>query len=290
MRHNLDSPNTEKIILTGASGFIGQHIFKQLMEHGCKISALTRDTESFGIKNAFRGSKIIHFDLSDQNEDLHKIVNFADATLLHCAWADVRHTSSLEHFESHLPNHYHFLKMALEAGVKKIIVTGSCYEYGLTYGPVSPRDPTFPSTFYGFAKDSLHKSLRLLQSKYKFDLLWARIFYVYGDGQDDASIIPQFDAALMRGDESFNMSLGEQLFDYLPVETVANKIIGLINRSNGIFNICSGDPISLRRLLEDRMNLLGCQIKLNLGHYEYRKSDSIAIWGSKQTDFEFISG
>ncbi len=80
------------------------------------------------------------------------------------------------------------------------------------------------------------------------------------------------------------MSYGEQLFDYLPVKEVAIKIINLLHRRNGTFNICSGIPISLRRLLENRAKDAGKDIKLNLGVYEYRKQDAIAIWGIPDSD------
>ena len=76
------------------------------------------------------------------------------------------------------------------------------------------------------------------------------------------------------------MSQGEQLFDYLPVEEVAKKIINLISRKDGTFNVCSGAPISVRRLLEDRAKAADKNINLNLGFYEYRKQDAIAIWGA----------
>ena len=89
-------------------------------------------------------------------------------------------------------------------------------------------------------------------------------------------------AALRSGNDSvFNMSLGEQLLDYLSVEKVAEYLTTLVNYKNGIFNVCKGEPISLRRFLENRMSEKGKFIKLNLGYYDYRKQDSIAIWGDK---------
>jgi dTDP-6-deoxy-L-talose 4-dehydrogenase (NAD+) len=136
-----------------------------------------------------------------------------------------------------------------------------------------------PNTPYALAKDMLHKSLRALQATTDFNLIWARLFYMYGEGQDPKSIVPLLDAAIERGDGAFNMSFGEQLFDYLPIEAVARQLTALIPLKNGVFNVCSGAPISLRRLLENRIKEKGAAIALNLGYYPYRKQDTLAIWG-----------
>lgn len=103
---------------------------------------------------------------------------------------------------------------------------------------------------------------------------------MYGEGQDPKSIISLFDTALENEDKVFNISFGEQLLDYLPIESIAFQIELLLHYNDGIFNICSGKPISLRRLLEQRMKEKNKEIDLNLGYYPYRKQDSIAIWGA----------
>ena len=103
---------------------------------------------------------------------------------------------------------------------------------------------------------------------------------MYGDGQDEKTIMSLFDKALENGDDIFNMSLGEQLFDYLPVEEVATKIINLLPHKDGTFNVGSGMAISLRRLLENRAKEVGKNIKLNLGFYENKKHDPLAFWSA----------
>ncbi len=268
----------KSIIITGATGFVGSHVTRYLVSKGHNIVALVRDINKAQALTRLDGAKLIRFDLSNRNEDMSI---FDNAFLIHCAWDDVRNTQSEKHIENYFMDHYLFLKKAIEQGVKKIVVTGSCYEYGLQYGAVCANTSTKPNTPYALAKDFLHKSLRVLQNQLSFDLIWARLFYMYGEGQDDKAIIPLFDKALENNDSVFNMSFGEQLFDYLSVETVAERIGSLVvTRNDGIFNICSGNPISLRRLLELRMAEKNKKIDLNLGYYPYRLQDSIAIWGA----------
>lgn len=81
----------------------------------------------------------------------------------------------------------------------------------------------------------------------------------------------------------FNMSGREQLRDYLPVEKVAERIvkISLQNTINGIINCCSGEPISIRKLVEDHIKKRSKSIKLNLGYYPYPDYVSMAFWGDR---------
>jgi nucleoside-diphosphate-sugar epimerase len=264
-------------VVTGATGFVGRHVVSNLIANGYQVLSLARDVEKAKNIPELNGSSISCFDISG-NDPLPDFPR--NSVLVHCAWGDVRDTQSVKHIEEHLLHNFFFIKKAVEQGIKKVLVTGTCYEYGLQSGPVSATTTTAPNTPYALAKDTLHKALRQLQSKIDYQLIWARLFYMYGAGQDENSIVPLFDAALARGDKVFNMSLGEQLLDFLPVEKVAEQIHTLLSFDDGVYNICSGKPISLRRFLEQRMKEKNKHIDLNLGYYEYRKQDSMAIWGA----------
>ena len=271
------NPETRHIFVTGGTGFIGRHLVKSLIEKNYAVTVLSRNPEAASKILNSSNLNIVYFDIKNQE---HKLTITPGSTLIHCAWEDVRNTLNKDHIE-YFFSHYKFLKNIISLGIKNLIVTGTCYEYGLQYGAMSAIGDTKPNTPYSLAKDCLHKSLRMLQKDTEFNFIWARLFYVYGDGQDGKSITQIFDEALERNDSVFNMSLGEQLLDYLSVEKVAEYLTTLVNYKNGIFNVCKGEPISLRRFLENRMSEKGKFIKLNLGYYDYRKQDSIAIWGDK---------
>jgi nucleoside-diphosphate-sugar epimerase len=268
----------KKVLVSGATGFVGRHLVKYLVEKDFEVYSLARDHKKFLSIKALKGSTFVAFDLK-KNNDLSELAT--DSVLIHCAWEDVRNTQALRHLEEHLMDNYFALKKIIEQGVKKIVVTGTCYEYGLQYGPVTADAPTKPSSAYGLAKDTLHKQLQILQHRLNFELVWARLFYMYGEGQCEKSVVAQFDAAIKSGDKEFKMSFGEQLLDYMRVEEVAKEIANLSAYSDGTYNVCSGSPISLRRLLECRAEELHSSIRLNLGVYDYRSQDSLAIWGAK---------
>ena len=272
---NFELQNSD-VVVTGATGFVGKHLVENLLCNGYKVTVLVRDVGRAIFNANSKNLSVIEFDLEMRGRMLDLPVG---GTLIHCAWQDVRNTLSMKHIEEHFYSNYRFLKNILSFGIRNIIVTGTCYEYGLRCGAVSSYTQTQPNTPYALAKDCLHKALRMLQCENNYNLIWARLFYIYGDDQDPATVISQFDRALEGGEEFFNMSYGEQLFDYLSVKEVASNLTRLLNYRDGVINVCKGEPVSLRRLLERRMVEKDKSIKLNLGHYEYRRQDSMAIWG-----------
>ena len=140
-----------------------------------------------------------------------------------------------------------------------------------------------PDCSYAIAKDNLRRYLVELQKNNKFIFQWVRLFYMYGKGQNKKAIIPQLEAAISRGESEFKMSGGEQLRDYLPIESVAEYLskIALQKRITGIINCSSGTPISIRKLIEDEINKNNYKIKLNLGFYPYPTYEPMAFWGNK---------
>lgn len=266
------------IAVTGASGFIGRHVLSALQLQDVEVVAVTRDAARLGgMSNTVR---IVEMDIARPSSENFEQMGRPDV-LIHLAWDGLPNYKSLHHFETELPRQYHFLKSMVEAGLPSLLVTGTCFEYGMQSGPLAADMLTKPNNPYGYAKDALQKQLTFLKSTTHFNLTWARLFYMYGDGQPRTSLYPKLKEAVSLGDKVFNMSGGEQLRDYLPVEEVAHQIarLAMARRDIGAINVCSGKPISVRRLVEQWLNENDWKIKLNLGHYPYPDYEPIAFWG-----------
>jgi dTDP-6-deoxy-L-talose 4-dehydrogenase (NAD+) len=171
----------------------------------------------------------------------------------------------------------------ISAGLGSLTVTGTCLEYGLQSGALREDMSTAPVTAYGRAKDELRRHLEALQRSRAFNLTWARLFYIRGEGQAQSSLLPQLEGAIARGDAAFDMSGGEQLRDYLPVEEAAGYLVDLAlnGRDNGVVNVCSGRPISVRELVESVVAKHGSPIELNLGHFPYPDYEPMRFWGDR---------
>ena len=213
-------------------------------------------------------------DEPDLNIDIEQ-----NSTLIHCAWENPRDVNAREHIDSIMTKHYTFIEKLVDKGIKKILVIGTCAEFGLSYGPVSANDETTPCTHYGSGKDLLHKSLRLLEKKSDFKLLWLRVFNVFGESINKNTVASLFNKAISDGLKEFPMSMGEQTFDYLHLNDAAARIVNAIDKDSGIYHVCSSQPIMLKNLLAKIKKEANSSIKLKLGVYPYRNHEPIAIWG-----------
>lgn len=270
----------KQVLITGATGFIGQHVVPALLGQRYDVIVVARDQKKL---QSMSWKDQVHFigcDIHDPNIDLEELLGIPEV-LIHLAWPGLPNYQSMSHFEKNLPADCQFIQKIVVSGVKQVLVTGTCFEYGMQSGMLSEDTPTAPTNPYGLAKDTLRKFLELLQKEKPFTLQWLRLFYLYGLGQNPNSLLAQLDSAIDRGDSEFNMSGGEQLRDYLPVEEVAHRIALMVMHPecNGIFNCCSGQPISIRRLVEEHLIRRGVHMKLNLGYYPYPDYEPMAFWG-----------
>ncbi len=271
-----------KILVTGATGFVGNYVIQELLRQQVHVIAADRDAEKAQKCDWYDKVQFYNFDIKNTNEKVMGEIAGADK-LIHLAWQGLPNYKERYHFEENLVVQYDFLKAVISAGVKDITVSGTCFEYGMREGGLSVDMPADPQNAYALAKDTLRKFLQLLQQDIDFRLKWVRLFYTYGKGQSGNSILSQLERALENGDESFNMSGGEQLRDYLPVEEVAKNIVAtsVDDNFNGIINCCSGVPISVRNLVEKYLKDNNKQISLNLGYYPYPDFEPMAFWGIK---------
>ena len=233
-----------KVLVTGATGFIGNYVIEVLLKQGVTVIANSLESEK-KVHSTWKGkADYIQADLNEEKNNWFLFFGKPEM-LIHLAWEGLPNYKELFHFERNLPNNYFFLKNMIENGLKKVVVTGTCLEYGMQSGTLREDLETRPDNPYALAKDCLRKFLEHLQRKIEFNLKWIRLFYIYGKGQSPNSILSQLAASLERKDKVFNMSGGEQLRDYLPVEKVAEYIviISMQDQISGIINCCSGKPI-----------------------------------------------
>ncbi|WP_213941420.1 NAD-dependent epimerase/dehydratase family protein [Pseudomonas sp. dw_612] len=267
-----------KVLVTGATGFVGRHLVTALLARGCDVRAVARNAETAAGLPWINDVEFIAADIHAEGLDIAALTAGVDA-LAHLAWPGLPNYQALFHFEHNLMADYRFIKGAVEAGVSQVLVTGTCFEYGMQSGPLTEHAAPQPSNPYGLAKNTLRLFLENLQKVQPFTLQWARLFYLHGEGQNPNSLLAALDRAIDAGDDTFNMSAGEQLRDYLAIDTAAGYLAAILHRRdfNGVVNCSSGQPISVRALVE--LQARGASINLNLGHYPYPTHEPMAFWG-----------
>ena len=278
-----------KVAVTGSTGFIGRHVLAELANHPVEVIAIARRLPQGGphCQDTKTGSvvaqgKFVQMDIQDVSSETFDQIGNPDV-LVHLAWGGLPNYRSLHHFEEELLIQYRFLRTLVQSGLGSIVVTGTCFEYGMQSGPLSEDMEARANNPYGFSKDALRRQLEYLRAVHPFSLTWARLFYLYGEGQSENSLFQQLKRAVQHGDKVFNMSGGEQLRDYLPVADVAKYLVALAlaRKDIGVVNICSGKPISVRELVENWVEENGWAIGLNLGYYPYPDYEPLAFWGTR---------
>lgn len=280
-----------KILVTGATGFIGQHVVSTLLADGQKVIATSSNEEKAKTFDWYSEVDYVEFDYHKESLDYYNYFGKPDA-LIHLAWNGLPNYNEPFHIEENLPVNCRFLKSFIKNNIGKLVVSGTCYEYGMQDGCLPESCCTQPVTQYGLAKDTLRKYTEYILKESTTSFNWVRLFFLYGKGQNPRSLLPQLEKAIADGDEIFNMSMGEQLRDYLPVEKAAQHICKIVMQKDvqGIVNCCSGKPISVRRLVENYISANDANISLNLGYYPYPEYEPMAFWGDNTKLEKIVKG
>jgi len=270
-----------RVLVTGASGFIGSYVVDRLLRLGYDVVATSKNQSKAEQQDWFGDVTYIPFNIGvSKNKDLLRIFQSPDVCI-HLAWGGLSDFKDKRHENEFLNHSYDFLKTLICDGLKKVVVTGTCLEYGLVEGVLNEDDKVSPLLPYALGKNNLRVSLEELKEKNSFQLDWIRLFYMYGKGQSSKSILSQLESSIQNRDEVFNMSGGEQRRDYLSVEDIVNNIVllSVSEKENGIVNCSSGQPIKIIELVENYLLKNQAKIKLNKGFYPYPDYEPFEFWG-----------
>jgi nucleoside-diphosphate-sugar epimerase len=271
-----------QILVTGATGFIGNYVVARLLQLGHAVIASSAHAAKAATIPWYQQVRYVPFDFNgfDNNIDYFTFFGKPDR-MIHLAWEGLPNYKSDFHTEVNLPRHKALLQNMIGNGLIDLTVTGTCFEYGMQEGALQEDMEVFPANPYAIAKNELRLYLQDLSAEKGISFKWARLFYMYGNGQNPNSLLSQLERALANGDEQFNMSGGEQVRDFLPVEKVAEYIvsIALQNRVTGVINCCSGNPVTVNQLVEEYLTKRKETIKLNRGYYPYPDYEPMRFWG-----------
>nr|WP_319388773.1 NAD(P)-dependent oxidoreductase [uncultured Cohaesibacter sp.] len=267
-----------KVLLTGATGFVGSHVLSELLCRDAIVTATYRGERP----PSEDCERLLWIQLDLEQRNLKHLQ--PQDTIIHLAWGGLPNYRASHHILVEYERQRAFLKSILEFGIKNIFVAGTCFEYGQVEGKLSETMPLSPHTEYGGAKVKLFQTLLEWQKESSFNLTWGRLFYLFGKGQGERSLYSQLQMAIESKNTQFDMSAGAQERDFLPIEKAAWLIVELAlrNQNLGAVNICSGKPISVKAIVEEWVNEAKTQIALNLGVYPYPDYEVMRFWGDGQ--------
>ena len=271
-----------QIIVTGGSGFLGKMVCNKLAMDGWHVHAWMREKSNFDTLSISDRVSRYKIDIYDKDLVREAINETGAKEMIHLAWGGLPNYLSSHHMDIELVNQIKFVRNAVESGIKSITFTGTCFEYGANDGELREEMACNASNSYGIAKLTLLRYVECLSCEIPFSYKWLRLFYMYGEGQGEKSLYSLLRAAYLRGDKSFEMSAGHQIRDFMEASAVIAKITELheVKVPNGVYNVCSGVPISVRQLVERWIEEWNYDVRLIYGKIPMPKYESLAFWGS----------
>lgn len=266
-----------RVAVTGASGFVGRHAVRALRARGADVVALSRHPQPADDPAVLP----VVFDITRAGADAFERIGRPDA-LLHLAWGGLPDYRAATHLEHELPCHARFLEHCVRGGLAQLVVAGTCLEYGMQEGELDESMVAAPIVAYARAKEALRQRAAALSDELGFGLGWIRLFYLFGDGQSPTSLYQQLRAAVASGAPRFRMSPGDQIRDFLSIETAAAKLATLVmgHPDAGIVNLCSGRPVAVADAVRGWLREWGANLDLDLGALPYPDYEPFAFWGS----------
>jgi nucleoside-diphosphate-sugar epimerase len=273
-----------RVFLTGASGFIGANVTRTLLAAGCSVLALALPDDPFWRLQDVAGQiTVLRGNLSDLPTLQPALAEWGPQACIHLAWyaEPGKYLHSSENL-SFLVSSLALLEILTQIGCKQVVAAGTCAEYDTNWGYLREGDPTRPATLYAAAKLSFGLLGQLMAAAAGIRFAWARIFYPYGPYEDKRRVVPALIHALLNY-QPFPATKGEQVRDYIHVEDVASAFWTLAEREgNGVFNIASGVPVTVRQLLETVEELVSRRGLIQFGALSYRDWEPMFICGDNQ--------
>ncbi len=247
----------KRVIVTGATGFIGRHSIMPLLERGYEVHAVSSSPQT---PSPFLDIHQHQCDLLDPIQTQNLIQKVSPTHLLHFAWyvAPGRYWTSpmnLNWVQASL----NLLQVFHKYGGQRVVMAGTCAEYdwsqqichGICQGVChEEKTPLNPSTLYGACKAALYQIMQAYTKEVGLSSAWGRIFMLYGPHEYPTRLVPGIIQSLMR-QEVAKCTHGKQRRDFMHVSDVANAFVTLLDSTlEGAINIASGESVTLKTVIE----------------------------------------
>ena len=275
-----------KLLLTGATGFVGRHVLAKLQQHAIPLRVVVRA----GRHNLLPSTQLEIIEVDDlftQSVAWWQANAQGVTHVLHVAWyAEPRiYLQSPKNLDC-LIGTLMMAKGCALAGVTRFVGVGTCFEYDTSQGRLSIDTPLKPDSPYAAAKVAAYWALQAFFSQASIAFAWCRLFYLYGeagDGEDVRRLVPYVRHKLAQG-LPVQLTHGQQVRDYLNVQEAAQELIDvLLGGKTGAINVCSGQAITVRALVEKIADEFGRRDLLHFGAQAMHSTDPPVIVGVKNT-------
>jgi nucleoside-diphosphate-sugar epimerase len=293
-----------KLFVTGATGFIGSHFLNAAHAAGHEIVALRRSPQSKPripvpfLEEETAGALVSQQATNNQQPTTSNQSRaiWLDKEMPAVTASDLAGCDALVHLAAHTPNvpydtlenclrwnvlePLRLFRSAIEAGIQRFVVAGSCFEYGRAgerYEFIPPDAPLEPTQTYPASKAAASVAFYQFAVEHRLQLSLHRIFQVFGEGEAESRLWPSLRRAALAG-EDLEMTPAEQVRDFVPVEEVARQLLAACSRQLPpgeplVANLGTGRPQTLRAFAEHWWTKWNAKGRLVFGAKPYRDGE-----------------
>lgn len=238
---NASDPASRRVLVTGASGFIGKQVVHALRGHADQIHTVQHTARQ--MSDSFNHT----VDLMNPEQVDRLIERIQPTHLIHLAW----YAEHGKFWSSRLNLDWVAASLKLfetfaEQGGERAVFAGTCAEYDWENSPLNEQtSANNPGTLYGICKNALRQIIEKYAVQTSVSVAWARIFFLYGPGEHPNRLIPSILNPLLN-DQPAIVRSGAHIRNLMHVNDIAAAFVKILNSSaTGIVNVAAGEEISL---------------------------------------------
>jgi nucleoside-diphosphate-sugar epimerase len=276
----------KRVLVTGATGFIGSHVVKHLVNQGALVSALCSGsslTQPHRLQGVIGEIEMLQArmtdvpSLKDAVDRAHPELVIHQAAFTHVGKSFVQVD---ENIQTNIQGAVNLLRL-LDGDYERFVYVGSGDVYGDTPLPFREDGPVSPTSPYAVSKYAAERFCRMFSQAYGWPVVCLRPFNVYGPHQDSDRIVPELIMSALRG-EDLKMTGGRQTREFMYVEDVADVFVRALwtpGIEGEVINVSCGEEVSIRELASTVLDLLGNPVHALFGALDYRPNEIWRMFG-----------
>lgn len=275
----------KKVLVTGASGFVGRHIVTELLSRDCFTVVVIRSDRYFSNFEQKNFKRILTNNLFLEDKKKYFQILEGIDIVIHAAWYyDPKlYLDSYENITC-LTGSLRMIDACIERKIEKFVGIGTCYEYDFTDGILNELSKINPKSLYGASKASLYFIASELMNSNGIKFSWCRPFFLYGEGENENKLHSYIHNQL-KNNLPVYLTSGDQIRDYLDVKIAATKIVNVaLGEHIGAVNICSGNYSTVREIALKIAEKYSRTELIRFGERNKRRIDPDVIVGSSIHD------
>lgn len=277
----IKNDKSNRILITGAVGFIGSHLTQRLIEEGFKVGIIKRkNSNTQRIKNLLDKIEVYDADIVNANEVFKAVSYFRPDVIFHLATY-----YALKHKPEEVPlmvstntlGTINLLEVSKELGVNLFVNTSSCFVYKESKNKLKENSCLKPLNLYALTKLQAEQSCSFYAEEYGLKIVTLRIFPPYGPWDHERRLVPYVIKKFLDG-RGPKMTTGSQKWDFIYVGDIVDAYLKILSsptlpQKHEIFNIGTENPISVKKVVLKIGNIINTKLKPEWGAIPHRKNE-----------------